>query len=57
MNGCDVDEKRLASAVKRCADTSVRVDPYADYRYILQRKDIDAVSRHDEAAPKDDRIY
>jgi len=40
---CDADEKRLAASVKRCSDKGVRVDPYADYRYILQRKDIDAV--------------
>ncbi len=40
---CDADEKRLASSVKRCSDKGVRVQPYADYRYILQRKDIDAV--------------
>jgi predicted dehydrogenase len=40
---CDVDSKRLAASVKRCSDTGTRVEPYADYRYILQRKDIDAV--------------
>jgi predicted dehydrogenase len=40
---CDVDEKRLANALKRCADTNIQVEAYADYRHILQRKDIDAV--------------
>ena len=40
---CDVDEKRLAASVKRCSDTGVRAQPYADYRYILERKDVDAV--------------
>ena len=40
---CDVDEKRLAAAVKQCADAGVRVEPYADYRYILLRDDVDAV--------------
>ncbi len=40
---CDVDEKRLANAVNRCADSNVRVAPYSDYRHILLRKDIDAV--------------
>ena len=37
---CDVDERRLAAAVKR---TGPGATPYRDYRYILQRKDIDAV--------------
>ena len=37
---CDVDEGRLASAVKR---TGPGATPVRDYRYILQRKDIDAV--------------
>ncbi|NQT36955.1 MAG: Gfo/Idh/MocA family oxidoreductase [Planctomycetes bacterium] len=36
---CDVDEGRLASAAKR----AVGATPYRDYRYICQRKDIDAV--------------
>jgi predicted dehydrogenase len=40
---CDVDRKRLAAAAKRCGDMGTRVEPYADYRSILQRKDIDAV--------------
>jgi len=39
----DVDSVRLANAVKLCADADVSVDPYADYRHILLRKDIDAV--------------
>jgi predicted dehydrogenase len=37
---CDVDEKRLAAAIKLAG---VGVEPYRDYRYILGRKDIDAV--------------
>jgi len=37
---CDVDEERLASAVKTAG---AGVDPYRDYRYILERDDIDAV--------------
>jgi len=37
---CDVDEKRLAAAVKTAGPG---VDPYRDYRYILERKDVDAV--------------
>ena len=37
---CDVDEKRLAAAVELAG---AGVDPYRDYRYLLQRKDIDAV--------------
>ena len=37
---CDVDESRLAAAVKVPARG---VQPYRDYRYILERKDIDAV--------------
>lgn len=36
---CDVDEKRLADAAKRVPGAT----PYRDYRYLLQRKDIDAV--------------
>jgi len=40
---CDVDQQRLAASVKRCADAGVSVDPYADYRSILDRDDIDAV--------------
>lgn len=37
---CDVDENRLSAAVKMAG---AGVDPYRDYRYILERKDIDAV--------------
>ncbi|MBI3851075.1 MAG: Gfo/Idh/MocA family oxidoreductase [Verrucomicrobia bacterium] len=37
---CDADEKRLAAAVKLAGPG---VEPYRDYRYIIQRKDIDAV--------------
>jgi predicted dehydrogenase len=37
---CDVDESRLRNAVKTAG---AGVEPYRDYRYILQRKDIDAV--------------
>ena len=37
---CDVDEQRLAKAVETAG---AGVDPYRDYRYILERKDIDAV--------------
>ena len=37
---CDIDEKRLANALKTAGPG---VQPYHDYRYILQRQDIDAV--------------
>jgi len=37
---CDVDKKRLAGAAKSVGG---KVDAYLDYRYVLQRKDIDAV--------------
>jgi len=37
---CDIDEKRLANAVKTAGKGVI---PYHDYRYILERKDIDAV--------------
>ncbi|MCP4255892.1 MAG: Gfo/Idh/MocA family oxidoreductase [Planctomycetes bacterium] len=37
---CDADEKRLAGALKTAGKG---VEPYRDYRYILQRNDIDAV--------------
>ena len=37
---CDADENRLANAVKTAGKG---VEPYRDYRYILERKDIDAV--------------
>ena len=40
---CDVDQNRLAAAVKRCGDAGARVTPYADYRALLDREDIDAV--------------
>ncbi len=37
---CDVDEKRLETAAKKAG---VQAEPYRDYRYVLDRKDIDAV--------------
>ena len=37
---CDVDQRRLADAVKR---VGTGCTPYRDYRFILQRTDIDAV--------------
>lgn len=37
---CDVDDDRLDAAVKRVGGG---VQPYRDYRYILEREDIDAV--------------
>ena len=37
---CDVDENRLEAAVNNVGGD---VTPYRDYRYILERKDIDAV--------------
>ncbi len=37
---CDVDEEQLAGAVEKAG---AGVQPYRDYRYILERKDIDAV--------------
>jgi hypothetical protein len=37
---CDVDEERLANAVKKAGG---KVQAYRDYRYVLERKDIDAV--------------
>ena len=37
---CDIDKNRLVSALKTAGPG---VEPYHDYRYILQRKDIDAV--------------
>jgi predicted dehydrogenase len=36
---CDVDENRLAGAAKE----AVGATPYRDYRYLIERKDIDAV--------------
>jgi predicted dehydrogenase len=38
---CDVDENRLAGAVK---SAGAGCTPYRDYRYILERTDIDAVN-------------
>ena len=37
---CDVDERRLAAAARK---TGQAATPYRDYRYILQRKDVEAV--------------
>ena len=37
---CDIDKNRLINALKTAGPG---VEPYHDYRYILQRKDIDAV--------------
>jgi len=37
---CDVDEKRLEGASRRAGP---QADVYRDYRYLIQRKDIDAV--------------
>ncbi len=37
---CDVDEKRLAAARNQAGG---KATPYRDYRYVLERKDIDAV--------------
>ncbi len=37
---CDVDEKRLAAAVKQAGQG---VAPYRDYRYVVTRGDVDAV--------------
>ena len=37
---CDVDENRLAKAA---ATVGAQAAPYRDYRYLLQRSDIDAV--------------
>ena len=37
---CDVDDKRLAKAYKSAGSQG---DVYRDYRYILERKDVDAV--------------
>lgn len=37
---CDVDENRLASALK---SVGAPATPYRDYRYLLERKDLDAV--------------
>jgi len=41
---CDVDENRLAGAARSLARGSRKpVTPYRDYRYVLERKDIDTV--------------
>ncbi len=37
---CEVDENRLAGALKR---VGAGCTPYRDYRYVLQREDVDAV--------------
>ncbi len=37
---CDIDEKRLANASRRAGS---QADCYRDYRYLIDRKDIDAV--------------
>jgi predicted dehydrogenase len=37
---CDVDETRLAKALAKAGASAT---PYRDYRYVLERKDIDAV--------------
>jgi len=37
---CDIDQNRLVNALKTAGPG---VDPYHDYRYVLERKDIDAV--------------
>lgn len=37
---CDVDEKRLANALRQY---KAGVVPYRDYRYVIERKDIDCV--------------
>lgn len=40
---CDVDQDRLAKAVKSAADRGRKCEGYGDYRRLLDRKDIDAV--------------
>jgi predicted dehydrogenase len=40
---CDVDDNRLEAAVENAASGGANAIPYRDYRYILERKDIDAV--------------
>ena len=40
---CDVDDNRLEAAVENARTGGASVIPYRDYRYILERKDIDAV--------------
>jgi predicted dehydrogenase len=40
---CDVDENRLEAAVENAKTGGATATPYRDYRYLLERKDIDAV--------------
>ncbi len=40
---CDADENRLQAAFDNVGGTAAGVTPYRDYRYIVDRKDIDAV--------------
>jgi predicted dehydrogenase len=40
---CDVDQKRLAAAVKRVEQAGGKCEGFGDYRRLLDRKDIDAV--------------
>ena len=43
---CDVDQKHLASSIRNLADLRPdwKVDAYEDFRHILDRKDIDAIT-------------
>jgi predicted dehydrogenase len=40
---CDADDNRLLAAYENVGGSAARVTPYRDYRYIVERKDIDAV--------------
>ena len=40
---CDVDDNRLEASVDNAKAGGAKAMPYRDYRYILERKDIDAV--------------
>ena len=40
---CDADENRLQAAFDNVGGAAARVKAYRDYRYILERKDVDAV--------------
>lgn len=40
---CDADDNRLEAAVENAKTGGATAIPYRDYRYILERKDIDAV--------------